>query len=70
MGRHDQLDLRGMPVAGRRSQVLQQKIRLVRGAANFVFADHPETRKEATSAFERRKRGASRRAAAEPVAPK
>ncbi len=64
------LDLRD-----RLARLLQAKIRLVRGAANFVFADHPETRKEATSAFERRKRSASRRAAAEeaakePVPPK
>lgn len=51
------LDLRD-----RLARLLQERVRLVRGAANFVFADHPEVRKEATSAYERRRRAANRRA--------
>ena len=42
-------------------RLLQAKMRLVRSAASFVFQDHPEVRREATSAYLRRQRAATRR---------
>lgn len=41
--------------------LLTQRIRLVRGAARFVFRHHPEVIREASSAYERRKRADARR---------
>lgn len=49
------LDLRN-----RLCQLLGQQVRLVRGAAAFVFQDHPEVRREATSAYLRRQRSTLR----------
>jgi hypothetical protein len=37
-------------------------VSLVRGAARFVFRAHPEIAREVGSAYERRRRGAARRA--------
>jgi hypothetical protein len=42
--------------------LLADRIALVRNAARFVFRDQPEIAREATSAYERRRRSASRRA--------
>ena len=46
------------------ASMLQQKMRLVRGAARFVFRGQPQIARQASSAYERRRRAASRRAAA------
>lgn len=43
------------------SSLLQQKIRLVRAAARFVYRDHPEIYREVTSTYERRRRAAAKR---------
>lgn len=46
------------------ANLLNARMNLVRGAARFVFRDQPEVVREVTSAYERRKRAAARRAAA------
>ena len=47
--------------------LLQQRVRLVRAAARWVFRDHPAIARVASSAYERRQRAeARRRQAAEP----
>jgi hypothetical protein len=43
--------------------LLQDRVALVRAAARFVFRRHPEVVREATSAYERRRRAESRRRA-------
>ncbi|AUX46016.1 hypothetical protein SOCE26_075190 [Sorangium cellulosum] len=62
------LDLRN-----RLAGMLLARMNAVRTAARFVFRNHPEIVREATSAYERRKRAAARRAKAkgssEPEAP-
>lgn len=54
------LDLRN-----RLCQLLGQQMKLVRGAAAFVFQDYPEVRREATSAYLRRQRSTLRSRAKE-----
>lgn len=46
----------------RLAMVLSARIALVRGAARFVYSNQPEIVREATSAYERRRRAAARRA--------
>ena len=46
------------------SCLLSEKIRLVRSAARFVFRKHPDIARQATSAYERRRRAEARRAKA------
>jgi hypothetical protein len=46
-------------------KLLEQRMQLVRGGAGFVLQDFPEIRREVSSAYERRRRAASRRRAAE-----
>lgn len=47
----------------RLASLLAIRMGFVRGAARFVFRNHPDIVREATSAYERRKRAASRRKA-------
>jgi len=46
------------------AHMLQQRLRLVRSAARFVFRHHPDLIKEATSSYERRRRSEYNRAKA------
>ncbi|XXY52787.1 hypothetical protein WME91_16800 [Sorangium sp. So ce269] len=48
--------------------MLLDRMSAVRAAARFVFRNHPEIAREATSAYERRKRAAARRAKAKGAA--
>lgn len=58
------LDLRNKIVT-----VLLARMNLVRAAAKFVYRAHPEIVREATSAYERRRRATARRAKAKPAEP-
>lgn len=59
-----------LELRNRLCQLLLQHIRYVRDAAAFVFQDHPEIRREATSSHLRRQRATARsRAAAKADAP-
>lgn len=53
-----------LELRNRLCQLLQQHIRYVRDAAAFVFQDHPEIRREATSSHLRRQRASARSRAA------
>jgi hypothetical protein len=57
----DPKEAEALVLRNRVGTLLVQKIRLVRGAARFVFRHHPEVIREANSAYERRKRAESRR---------
>ncbi|MBI5481229.1 MAG: hypothetical protein HY906_20390 [Deltaproteobacteria bacterium] len=55
---------RALAFRNRLLTLLQARIGRVRAAARFVFRNHPAIIREATSAYERRRRAAARRAAA------
>lgn len=44
------------------ANLLQSRIRLVRAASRFVFRNHPQINREVTSAYDRRRRAAAKRA--------
>lgn len=46
---------------GQMANLLQEKVRLVRSAAMFVFRGSPKILQQVTSAYERRRRAAARR---------
>jgi hypothetical protein len=54
-------EVEALELRNRIGTVLMQKIRLVRGAARYVFRHHPEVVREASSTYERRKRAEARR---------
>ncbi len=54
---------RALALRNRLATLLATRISFVRGAARFVFRNHPEIAREATSADERRRRAAARRKA-------
>jgi len=54
---------KALALRNRLATLLSIRMGLVRGAARFVFRNHPDIIREATSAYERRKRAASRRKA-------
>lgn len=54
---------RALALRNRLATLLSIRMGFVRGAARFVFRNHPDIVREATSAYERRKRAATRRKA-------
>jgi hypothetical protein len=54
---------RALALRNRCAMLLADKMNAVRAAARFVFRHHPEIVREATSAYERRRRAAARRSA-------
>jgi len=54
-------ELRAFEQRNRLVNLLQQQLRLIRGAARWVFRDHPKVARLATSAYERRQRAEARR---------
>jgi hypothetical protein len=59
---------RALALRNRLLTLMAQRIARVRSAARFVFRNHPEVIRQATSAFERRRRAEARRRAAKAAA--
>ena len=55
--------IQALALRNRLATLLQTRLGLVRGAARFVFRNHPDLVRLATSAYERRRRAAARRKA-------